>query len=135
MIMPYGTFSNLLLANYDGNKIVEKAYATHQTDFHISIIGEIIKVLPDDTIGIPHQRFLVRLPESKQTVLIVHNLDYGDRLHVAKGDIMKITGEYVWNQHGGLIHLTHHDPNQQFKPGSAEIIREIHANPQPTATP
>ncbi len=133
--MPYRTFSEQRLANYDGNKIVKQAYKKHITDFHITIIGKIIKVLPDDTIGIPHQRFVVQIPMSDQTVLVVHNLDYGKRLHLAEGDTLKISGKYVWNRHGGLIHLTHHDPNRKFEPGAAVIINEIHANPKPTVTP
>jgi hypothetical protein len=133
--MPYRKFSDLRLADYDGNKIVTHAYKNHITDFHISVIGRVTKVLPDDTIGIPHQRFLIQLPQSNQTILVVHNLDYGKRLHLEADDVMKVTGEYVWNQHGGLIHLTHHDPNRAFEPGSAAIIEEIHADPKPTVTP
>lgn len=133
--MPYQKFSSERLATYDGNTIVKHAYKNHITDFHIGIIGTIFRVLPDDTIGIPHQRFIVKLPQSEQTVLIVHNLDYGERMHLEEGDVIKVTGEYVWNQHGGLMHLTHRDPNRKFEPGSAKILEEIHDNPTPTIIP
>lgn len=133
--MPYKHFSSFLLNNYDGNRIVRKAFRSHQTDFHISVIGKIIDVLPDDMIGIPHQRFLIQIPNTTQTILVVHNLDYGPRLHAAVGDYMKVTGEYVWNQHGGLMHLTHYDPNRRFEPGKAIVVEEIHENPKPTVSP
>jgi len=132
--MPYQFFSPDRLATYDGNKMVKHAFKNHITDFHISVIGIITAVLPDDTIGIPHQRFIIQLPQSEQTILVVHNLDYGDRLHLGEGDAIKISGEYVWNQHGGLIHLTHHDPNREFEPGTAEVVYETHEDRTPTVT-
>ncbi len=122
------------IRDYDGNKLVKEAYKKHYTDFHISVIGEVINVLPDDTIGIPHQRFILQLPGSDQTILVVHNLDFGKRLHVGEHDIIRVTGEYVWNQHGGLIHLTHYDPYGTFEPGAVKVLKETHANPTPTAT-
>jgi len=130
--MPYQHFASFRLTTYEGNKIVRKAFLKKQTDFHTSVIGKIIEVLPDDQLGIPHQRFIIQLPESDQSILVVHNLEYGSRLHLGAGDVIKVTGEYVWNQHGGLIHLTHHDPNHRFEPGKAAIIEEIHSHPIPT---
>lgn len=130
--MPYQNFSKMLLASYDGNKMVKHAFKHRLSDFHVSVIAKVISVLPDDIVGIKHQRFLVELPETDISLLVVHNIDYGERLHVAVGDVMKITGEYVWNKHGGLMHLTHHDPNINFEPGGAVVVEEVHANPAPT---
>jgi len=118
--------------DYDGNKIVQEAFLQKFTDFFVTIIGVVKVVLPDDTEGIQHQRFLVELYGSNQTVLIVHNLEYGKRLHLKTGDTFKITGEYVWNSLGGLIHLTHQDPFGRFEEGQANLVREVHEKPEPT---
>lgn len=122
------------ITDYDGNKLVREAYREKYTDFHIAVIGEIVEVLPDDVVGMPHQRFLIRIPGSKQTILVVHNLDFGKRIHLGKGDMLRVTGEYVWNQHGGLLHLTHYDPFGHFDSGGVKIVQEIHANPKPTVS-
>ena len=112
--------------DYDGNKIVLEAFKNKYTDFFVTVIGTVQKVLPDDLDGIQHQRFLLRLVGTNHTVLIVHNLKYGERLHLAPNDTFKITGEYVWNNLGGLIHLTHQDPFERFEEGTADIIKEVH---------
>lgn len=118
--------------DYDGNKLVKEAFESKYTDFFITIIGEVIEVLPEDTVGLPHQRFIVKIPNSKQTILIAHNLEYGPRLHTEIGDTLMISGEYVWNQHGGLMHLTHRNPNGNFEEGWVKVIDEIHTEPKPT---
>ena len=72
--------------------------------------GAVIKILPDDASGRPHQRFIVRL-SSKQTILIAHNIELAPRIPALKiGDSVEFRGEYEWNPQGGVVHWTHHDP-------------------------
>ena len=83
----------------------------------VSGTGTIIKILPDDNQGDRHQRFLLRLPSGK-TLLIVHNIDIASRVSsLNKGDIVEYKGEYVWNEKGGLVHWTHHDPSGRHPAG------------------
>jgi len=57
-----------------------------------------------------HQRFIVRR-KSGQTLLITHNIDIAPRVAgLQKGDGVRFYGEYVWNERGGMVHWTHHDP-------------------------
>ena len=73
--------------------------------------GTVIEKLPDDTEGSRHQRFIVRL-ESKQTLLIAHNIDLAPRVSKLKvSNMVTIYGEYIWNDRGGLVHQTHRLPN------------------------
>lgn len=72
--------------------------------------GVVIRVLADDNIGARHQRFIIQL-DSGQTLLIAHNIDVARRVEPLKsGDRIQFVGEYEWNQQGGVVHWTHHDP-------------------------
>ncbi|MBT8099256.1 MAG: DUF3465 domain-containing protein [Gammaproteobacteria bacterium] len=75
--------------------------------------GAVVRILPDDTEGSQHQRFIVRLA-SGQTLLISHNIDLAPRVAgLREGDTVSFNGEYVWNEQGGLVHWTHDNPNRQ----------------------
>jgi len=79
--------------------------------------GKVISVLADDLDGSRHQRFIVQLA-SGQTLLITHNIDIAPRITGLKvGDSVSFNGEYVWNEKGGVIHWTHHDPQGRHVAG------------------
>ena len=68
------------------------------------------RLLPDDNKGSRHQRFVVALA-SGQTVLVAHNIDIAPRIgSLRQGDRVQFSGEYEWNDKGGVIHWTHRDP-------------------------
>lgn len=82
--------------------------------------GEVIRILPDDTDGSRHQRFIVRL-RSGRTLLIAHNIDIAPRVpSLGMGDKVYFNGEYEWNSKGGVIHWTHRDPRQRHQAGWIE---------------
>ena len=73
--------------------------------------GVVIRLLPDDRDGSQHQRFIISL-ESGQTLLVTHNIDLAPRIgSLSLGDRVEFFGEYEWNEKGGVIHWTHHDPD------------------------
>ena len=77
----------------------------------------VIRVLADDLNGSRHQRFIVELA-SRQTLLITHNIDIAPRIDgLEVGDSVRFNGEYVWNEKGGVIHWTHHDPRGRHVAG------------------
>ena len=77
----------------------------------------MIRILPDDVNGAHHQRFILKLA-SGQTLLITHNIDIAQRIDALYvGDIVRFKGEYVWNEKGGMIHWTHHDPQGRHVAG------------------
>lgn len=65
--------------------------------------------MPDDAAGSRHQRFVLTIGGG-QTLLVSHNLDVAGRAPVALGDRVRFRGIYEWNDLGGLVHWTHHDP-------------------------
>ncbi|HCO00426.1 MAG TPA: DNA-binding protein, partial [Methylophaga sp.] len=79
--------------------------------------GTVTRLLSDDNDGSRHQRFIIELA-SGQTLLIVHNIDLAPRIDdIREGDEVRVYGEYIWNDKGGLIHWTHHDPANRHPHG------------------
>ena len=74
-------------------------------------------ILPEDLDGSRHQRFIIDL-KSKQTLLIAHNIDLAPRIDgLSLNDQIEFFGEYEWNDKGGVIHWTHHDPRKRHPAG------------------
>ena len=71
--------------------------------------GSIRRLLSDDNDGARHQRFIIEL-RNRQSLLIAHNIDLANRIPVGMGDRVKFRGMYEYNDLGGLVHWTHHDP-------------------------
>lgn len=93
-----------------GDSNLARAFENHSSSIQVQGQGSVMKILPDDTRGSRHQRFIVRLP-SGQTVLIAHNIDLAPRVSpLREGDSISFSGEYEWNPKGGVIHWTHRDP-------------------------
>jgi len=90
--------------------VISNAFRNKRSGIQVSGTGKVARVLPDDTDGSKHQRFILRLA-SNQTVLIAHNIDLAPRVESLKtGDTVSFYGVYEWNSKGGTIHWTHHDP-------------------------
>jgi hypothetical protein len=85
--------------------------------------GTVEKMLSDDLEGSRHQRFILRLV-SERTILVSHNIDLAPRIDSLRiGDEVRFRGQYEWNERGGLLHWTHHDPAGR-RPGG--WIRHAH---------
>lgn len=99
---------------------IANAYRNKAHDVPVQGQGKVIKVLPDDTRGSQHQRFLLRLG-SNQTVLVAHNIDLASRLqNLHAGDTVRFKGIYEWNDQGGVVHWTHRDPSGRHTAGWLE---------------
>ena len=100
-------FTSYSLGEHD----ISSAYATKTSDVQVMGSGEVVRILADDNVGSRHQRFIVKLA-TKQTILISHNIDLALRINSLNiGDRVEFYGEYEWNDKGGVVHWTHHDPN------------------------
>jgi hypothetical protein len=99
------------------NPQIEKAYHDKQSNVQVQGIGKVSRILSDDNNGSKHQKFLLKLP-SKLTLLVAHNIDLSKRIDKLKeGDEVEFYGEYEWNNKGGVLHWTHHDPRGKHKDG------------------
>lgn len=100
----------------DGEVLILQAFEDHQSDVMVQAVGVVDRTLADDLIGSRHQKFIVRL-SSGHTVLVSHNIDIAPRIPLAAGDEVEFRGEYEWNDLGGVVHWTHHDPNGSHEGG------------------
>ena len=88
---------------------IRAARSNTNAQFWVGFNGEVIKTLKDDNIGSRHQKFLIS-PTSGVTLLVAHNIDLSSRVPIEKGDTISLYGRYEWNNRGGVMHWTHHDP-------------------------
>ena len=89
---------------------LQNAFVNRQSDVQVKGGGKVTRILSDDVEGSRHQRFIIMLG-SGETVLVSHNIDLAPRLDgLRTGDVVEFYGEYEWNEKGGVIHWTHHDP-------------------------
>jgi hypothetical protein len=96
---------------------IGRAFRNHTSGIEVEGEGTVIRLLDDDVKGPRHQRFIVELA-SGQTLLITHNIDLAPRLNGLKtGDTVHFKGEYIWNEKGGMVHWTHHDPQSRHVAG------------------
>lgn len=79
----------------------------------VYVEGIIKEILPEDKMGLPHQKFVISVSGIK--VQVVHGLDYG-RIPLRVGAQVKVCGEYL-NSGDGLIHWTHFDPDARHPDG------------------
>ena len=103
--------------SFANDAVIAQAYASKHSDVQIKGSGTVIRLLPDDTQGDRHQKFILRL-QSKQTILVSHNIDLAPRIsNLSVGDKVQFNGEYEWNKKGGVVHWTHKDPNGRHAHG------------------
>ncbi len=96
---------------------IKSAIEQTPQDVQVQAVGTVVAVLPDDNKGSRHQRFILDIGNA-QTVLVAHNIDLAPRIeNLEKGDDVEFFGEYEYNQKGGVIHWTHHDPQGQHVGG------------------
>jgi len=93
------------------------ATAEWQSGAQVAGEGTVSRILGDDSMGDRHQRFILTL-DSGRTLLIAHNIDIASRIEsLREGDTVSFSGEYEWNDKGGVVHWTHHDPQGQHAAG------------------
>jgi len=108
------------VVHHDDAQKIYAAFQDHRSNLFVESRGQVVKILADDLKGSRHQRFILQLPQG-QTILIAHNIDLAPRINnLAIGDEVYFYGEYEWNDQGGTVHWTHHDPQYRRTGGWLE---------------
>lgn len=98
----------------------QQAFEQRASGRMLRVDGRVIRTLADDHDGSRHQRFIIQT-NSGQTLLVAHNIDLAPRLEGLKaGESVALYGEYEWNDQGGIMHWTHHDPAGRHAAGYIE---------------
>ena len=102
-----------------GEAALRAAHAAERRNVPIEFSAVVTKLLKDDREGLQHQRFLVKA--AGLSILVAHNIDLAPRVPVTVGATVRLRGEYVWNDKGGVMHWTHRDPRGRHAAGFIEV--------------
>lgn len=109
-LLKVGEISDFVTLEPNGDDILAELYEAERSNIQVQGEGTVRIVLSDDLDGSRHQRFIVELA-SGQTLLLAHNIDLAPRIEtLSADDYIEFSGEYEWNEKGGVIHWTHYDP-------------------------
>ena len=110
----------------NGLSLIQQAFDRRQSNVQVQSVGRVKAVLADDNEGSRHQKFILGL-ENGLTVLVAHNIDLAPRIkNIRKGDTVEFYGEYEYTEKGGVIHWTHHDPQNHHVGGWLKHEGEIY---------
>lgn len=99
---------------------LKRAIDNQLSDIQVEGAGKVSKLLRDDLSGSRHQRFILKLDDNR-SLLVAHNIDLAPKIEsLRKGDRVDFYGEYEWNNKGGVLHWTHHDPGGRHIDGWLE---------------
>ena len=99
---------------------IEELFRQRRSGQWVEGSGTVAKVLRDDTSGDKHQQWILRLA-SGHTLKFAHNIDLAPRIpDLNEGAAIRFRGRYEYNDKGGVIHWTHHDPRNRMTGGWIE---------------
>lgn len=99
-----------------GSMSVEEVARNRLSEVMLTVEGRVQRTLADDNDGSRHQRFILET-DSGHTVLVAHNIDLAPKVPLASGDRVEVHGQFEWNERGGVVHWTHHDPAGRHEEG------------------
>ena len=107
------------------NGQIYDAWRAGRSGVEVQATGSVARVLGKRTgPSGPHEGFLLHLTGAGGhglTVRVESNLDIIGTLPVVDGEPATVRGEYEYDQRGGVIHWTHHDPMGRHANGFVEI--------------
>ncbi|CAN5587272.1 hypothetical protein BH11CYA1_BH11CYA1_24920 [soil metagenome] len=99
----------------DDTQIIQ-AQSQQARKVELTVTAPIEKLLREEDYREPHQRFLLALSNGT-SVLVANDLEYGTFAPVQAGNIVRIKGEYIWNERGGVLHWTHKSDEPRHESG------------------
>lgn len=103
-------------ADVDKLSDLQSLFEEQQSGVMVYTFGNVTRILADDNKGSRHQRFILTTTDGL-SLLVAHNIDLALRIPLKIDDQIVLYGQYEWNNKGGIIHWTHHDPENQHPGG------------------
>lgn len=103
-----------------GAAAIMDAFAKQVSGVQVEAAGSVKEILPSDTPGVKHQKFIIAL-DNAHTLLLAHDTDIAPAVPAKVGDRLEFRGQYEWNDKGGIIHWTHHDPDMKHPDGWVKL--------------
>jgi hypothetical protein len=103
-----------------GSSGIAELYVQQKSGVMVEFEAQVERLLPDDKVGSPHQRFVLVL-NNGHSVLVAHNLDLSERVPLKVRDLVRVRGEYEYNEQGGVVHWTHRDTGAGTQHGWVEL--------------
>jgi hypothetical protein len=105
----------------DDAALVQAVQAQKRVNFLTAKGLVVTELLKDDTSGLPHQKFNVKLSNGR-VIMIVSNLDMCEKIPVQIGDEVSAGGMFIpTGKLSGLLHWTHKDPRKTRPDGFIEF--------------
>ena len=102
-----------------GAHVVEKAFYDRKSNLMVEVSGEILRVMDQVRNNPRHQEFQMRLPTG-QLLMVVHKNNIGEWMPLQPRDQVRIRGEYLWSEMGGLVRNTEKDSSMDRRHGWIE---------------
>lgn len=101
----------------ENDAAIVHAVQAHKGAFYVEGGNLVVtKLLPDDTTGLPHQKWEAKLSDGS-VIQVVYNSDMGARVPIHVGDDFAVGGQLLWLGNRGLIHWLHDDPEHRRPDG------------------
>ena len=101
------------------------AVAAKKSGSIVQGFAAVKSILPDDAEGGKHQNFAAAL-ENGHTLQFRHNIDIAPRVPVKLADLIEFRGQLEWNEQGGTVHWTHHDPDMKHEDGWIKLNDKVY---------
>jgi Protein of unknown function (DUF3465) len=111
-------------SNSAADPALSEAIRTRSSKVWVETDAKVVKLLPDDTDGSRHQRFLVEV--AGHSLLVAHNVDLAPQVPLEAGERIRLRARYEWNEKGGVLHWTHHDPDHKLAGGWIRVREEVY---------
>lgn len=104
---------------------IADAIAEKKSGLIVQGFAAVKSVLPDDADNGKHQNFIVSL-ENGRTFSVSHDVDVAPRVPLKQADLIEFRGQYDWNDQGGIVHWTHHDPDMNHQDGWIKLNGKVY---------
>lgn len=114
----------------DPNAAVYDAWQNGRSRLEVTATGKITRLfgIRAGPSGL-HEGFLVRLSGAAGhglTVRVEDNVDITGLIPLSAGENVEVRGEYIYDESGGLIHFTHHDPRGRHAGGYVRVRDKVY---------